>query len=101
MLPWRDLALLSKFHTLPRCWSREVKADHAFDPIPFRAVEHHPGSAYLFVGRSVRVDAPFRALLCPLVFRKSEFCDEVNNDLSFYSRTWSVLDVEFAQLNFP
>ena len=66
---------------------REVKKDHAFDLIPFRAVEYHTGSACFPVGRSVHVDAPLGALFCPLVFRNSEFYDEVSNNLSFYSRT--------------
>ena len=73
--------------------------DHAFDLIPFQAVEYHTGLAGLPVGRSIRVDAPLGALICPLVFRESEFCDEVSNDLSLYGLTWSVLYVKFAQLN--
>ena len=80
---------------------REVKTDHAFDLIPFQAVKHHTGFAYLSVGRFICMDAPLGALLCPLVFCESEFCDEVNNDLSLYSSTWSVLYVKFAQLNCP
>ena len=66
---------------------REVKTDHAFNLIPFQAVEYHTGSACLPIGRSVLVVAPLGALFYPLVFRDSEFCDEVSNDLSLYSRT--------------
>ena len=66
---------------------KEVKMDHAFDLIPFQAVEYHTGSTCLPIGRSIHVDAPLGVLFCPLVFRESEFCDEVNNDLSFYNRT--------------
>ena len=80
---------------------REVKTDHAFDPIPFRAVEYHTGSVWLSIRRSIYVDALLGALLYPLVFYESEFRDEVSNDLSFYSRTWSVFYVEFPQLNGP
>ena len=80
---------------------REIKMDHAFDLIPFQAMEYHTSPACLPVGQSVRVDALLRSLFCPLVFREGEFCNEVSNNLFFYSHTWLVLYVEFAQLNHP
>ena len=80
---------------------REVKMDHAFDLIPFQAVEYHTSLAGLPVGRSICMDAPLGSLFCPLVFHKVEFYDEVNNNLSLYSHTWLVLYVQFAQLNHP
>ena len=80
---------------------REIKTDHAFDLIPFQAVEYHTSNACLLVGRSIRVNAPLGSLFYPLVFREGEFCDEVSNNLSLYSHMWLVLYVEFTQLNRP
>ena len=80
---------------------REIKMDHAFDHIPFRAVEYHTGSACLHAGRSVYVDAPLGNLFYLLVFREGEFYNEVSNNLSLYSRMWSVLYIKFTQPNHP
>ena len=80
---------------------REVKTDHAFDLISFRAVEYHTSSTCLPIGGSVCVDAPLWDLFCPLAFPESEFCDEVSYYLPLYGRAWSILYVEFTQLYCP
>ena len=75
---------------------REIESDHAFDLIPFWAMEYHTSSACLAIGRFVHVDAPLWALSCPLAFHEGEFYNEVNNNLSLYSHMWVILYVEFA-----
>ena len=58
---------------------REIKIDHAFDLIPFRAVEYHASSNCLPVGRSISVDSPLRIL------HQCGFYNEVSHTLSFNS----------------